>query len=91
MGFYSHTFVLKASWECQTDIVNALIQAGVNLENNVDNRFTALMGGRLCSDVTNALVKAGADLNKQDEDGFTALMWGKIKKNSCRRAPYSFV
>ena len=61
----------------RTDIVNALLSKGADVNAKNNRGQTAPMIASMCGyiDVINALLSKGVDVNAQDSIGFTALMY----------------
>ena len=68
--------LLKGAEEGKTDVVQALIAKGVNLNVRTNKGWTALMGAAVGghTDTVKALLEAGADVNAKGKIGVTALM-----------------
>lgn len=74
--FGENAFIQAAS-AGRTDIVEALLARGVNVNFRSQAGVTALM--RVGNESTlNALLAAGADVNIRDKVGFTALTWAAV-------------
>lgn len=69
--------LIQAASADRTDVVEALLAEGVDVNTANQSGVTALM--RVVDDSTlDALLNAGADVNRKDGAGFTALMWAAV-------------
>jgi ankyrin repeat protein len=77
------TPLIAASSEGHTEIVQALIAAGANVDKVDKDGTNALMAGSARANVeaVKALLEAGAKVNEQNVDGHTALMFAYNGKN----------
>lgn len=71
---YGENAFFQAAADGRTDVVEAMLAAGMNVNAVNAGKMTALM--RATEDSTvDLLVSAGADVNLKDNAGFTALIW----------------
>ena len=73
-GKFGKNAFIQAASDGRTDIVEAMLADGTEVDTANEAGVTALM--RIVEDSTlEALLAAGADVNKSDHAGFTALIW----------------
>lgn len=74
---------MVASHTGHSEIINLLLNAGANPEQQSKDGWTALMIGRQSgrSEVVNILLKAGAKLKQEEKEGGTAFMIGTLKEH----------
>jgi uncharacterized protein len=71
---YAENAFFQAAADGRTDVVEALLAGGTDVNARNEGQMTALMRSQENSTV-DALLKAGADVNAKDRAGFTALIW----------------
>lgn len=74
---FGNSAFIQAAAAGRTDIAEALLVEGIDVNISNQSEVTALM--RVVNDSTlDALLAAGADVNRRDNAGFTALMWAAL-------------
>lgn len=72
---YGDTALIRASWNGHTEIVEALVEAGADVNVKDENGNIALIWASAVGyiEIVKALIEAGADVDAEYEDGCTAL------------------
>ena len=80
----NHNSILLSALNGDTDVIRALVAAGVNVDATNANGWTALVMAASWGEsvALNALIAAGADVNAVDNRGWTALMWAVREGNT---------
>jgi|GEM_PF-2337559 len=76
-NMYGENALFQAAADSRTDVVEAMLASGTNVNMVNGSKMTALM--RAVADSTfEALLAAGADVNMKDDAGYTALIWAVL-------------